>query len=86
MNASSGPAEVSQASANIENEAPDTRLEATAKDRLWMENYRKLEAFKRENGHCRVPQSFKDKAQALWVESSDRFNQQARCTKTTNAC
>ena len=54
---------------NSERELPDVRRELTAKDRLWMKNYRKLEAFKRQHAHCRVPEGFGDTSLAKWVDN-----------------
>lgn len=60
------------------NDLPDVRLERTVNDQRWMENYRKLKAFRKANGHFRVPQTFDDQIFATWVKNQKYYQKTGR--------
>jgi hypothetical protein len=46
---------------------PDVRLERTLMDQIWMKQYRKIEAFEKENGHCDISFHYEDNALVRWM-------------------
>lgn len=52
---------------------PHVWLESTSNDVLWMEKYRRLQAFHEANKHCRVPKSSEDRVLATWVSNQRSF-------------
>lgn len=61
---------------SVKREGHDVRPKTTLRDKLWMQTYTRLKAFKEAFGHCCVPASFGDKTLLNWVYSQ-RASQRA---------